>query len=406
MAAGFACGTAAPVAVRVAACGVAESIDGVRWTKPELGLVEFGGSSANNIYVIGQPQTYTPFVDPNEKNPARRYKSAVSTMRIETGFAHSSDGVRWTPFRDGAPITGRASDTISQVIWDPFARVYRLYTRTDFGSGGGSGEVRGTRDMVAPADADLADPGSWKKVREWCLGWERGDRQYHRRRQIYSLNGWIHAGVQFGLLWTLEWPGGDELMESFLATTRGDRPWNLEWVYADRPFLQRGKAGAFDCRWIQCAPRIETFEDSHWIYYVGLARSHNGEVSPELDGPAGGIGLAKLRLDGFVFLEAAGKTDVAGAAGSVTTKLFRLVGNSVLVNVAAPRGEIAVEILEESGKPIAGFGAADAMIGKGVDDLRWRPRWRDRDNLSSLAGRAVQLRFCLVNARLYSFQVR
>ncbi|HJN08655.1 MAG: hypothetical protein QGH33_00865 [Pirellulaceae bacterium] len=175
----------------------ADSEDGLEWKKPSLGLIEHQGNRNNNIYVLGQPQAFTPFVDPNETDPARRYKSAVNSLRIDTALAHSPDGLSWTQFRDGAAITGRASDTISQVLWDPFAKVYRLYTRTDYGTSK-TGEVRGTRDMVATADADLSDPKSWRKIREWCLGWETKppvvangsaksrdrDPDYHRRRSF------------------------------------------------------------------------------------------------------------------------------------------------------------------------------------------------------------------------------
>ncbi|MDP7016703.1 MAG: hypothetical protein QGG36_12945, partial [Pirellulaceae bacterium] len=276
----------------------AESRDGLTWEKPSLELVEYKGGRANNIFVVGQPQAFTPFVDPNESDRTRRYKSAVNSLRIDTALAHSPDGLRWTQYRNGAAITGRASDTISQVLWDPYARVYRLYTRTDYGAGK-TGEVRGTRDMIADADADLSDPNSWRKVREWCLGWEtkppvvadgkpatrKRDSDYHRQRQLYSVNGWVHEGVQFALIWALETGADDrgvrELMNAYLATTRGEEPWNLDWVYRGEPLIRRGQPGTFDCRWIQPAPNVVTWNDRHWLFYVGLARSHAGEWSPQ-----------------------------------------------------------------------------------------------------------------------------
>ena len=375
----------------------AESSDGVQWYKPELGLIEYHGSEANNIYVIGQPQAYTPFVDLRETDPAKRFKSAVSTTRIDTALAYSADGLHWKLYRNGAAVTGRASDTISQVLWDRFAGVYRLYTRTDFGSGGGSGEVRGTRDLVAAAAADLSDPQSWRKVREWCLGWERGDRQYHRQRQIYSLNGWVHENVQFALIWTLE-TGADEVMDYYLATTRGEQPWNLRWVYSSQPFIQRGAEGAFDCRWIQPAPSIVTWQDQHWIYYVGLAKSHRGTWSPRVDGPRGGIGLATLRLDGFVSWSA------DNTPGTVVTKPFLVEGNRLEVNVNAARGVFRVEILAASGEPLFGFSGKDATTYSNVDDIRLSPRWSRK--FAEINGQTIKLRFHLRRAGLFSFQVK
>ena len=398
----------------------AESEDGLKWKKPSLGLVEHQGNRDNNIYVLGQPQAFTPFVDPNETDPARRYKSAVNSLRIDTALAHSPDGLSWTQFRDGAAITGRASDTISQALWDPFAKVYRLYTRTDYGTSK-TGEVRGTRDMVAAADADLSDPKSWRKIREWCLGWEMKppvvadgsaksrdrDPDYHRRRQLYSVNGWIHEGVQFALIWALETgaeeTGIRETMNAYLATTRDNKPWNLEWIYGDQPLIPRGEPGQFDCRWIQPAPSVVTWNDRHWLYYAGLARSHAGQWSPEVTGPKGGIGLATIRRDGFVSLNAGARR------ASITTKPLQFQGNRLAINaVTAPTGSVRVEIQNAAGQPFSGFTLADNTADDHYeisgDKIRHTVRWKTGDNVTQFAGKPMRLHIEMTDADLYSIQ--
>lgn len=374
----------------------AESADGVNWRKPKLGLIEHRGSRDNNIYVLGQPQAFTPFVDPNAADPTKRYKSAVNSLRIDTALAHSPDGLKWTQYRDGAAITGRASDTISQVLWDPFAKVYRLYTRTDYGTSQ-TGEVRGTRDMIAAADADLSNPNSWQKIREWCLGWERGDRDYHHQRQLYSVNGWIYEGVQFGLIWALEMNDG-ETMNAYLATTRGDKPWNLEWIYGDRPLIAQGETGRFDCRWIQPAPNIVTWNNRHWIYYAGLARSHDGQWSPRIDGPKGGIGLATIRLDGFISLTGRDTPVV------VTTKAVRFDGDRLSINCSTTaKGSMRVALHNAAGQPIPGFSLAECLEFSG-DAIDHTVNWKQGSDVSKLAGKPVRLRFMLRDVDLYSFR--
>ncbi|MEE3371515.1 MAG: hypothetical protein VX346_19440 [Planctomycetota bacterium] len=384
----------------------AESDDGLKWNKPSLGLIEHQGTRQNNIYVLGQPQAYTPFVDPNETNPARRYKSAVSSLRIDTALAHSPHGLVWTPYRGGAAITGRASDTISQVLWDPFARVYRLYTRTDYGTSQ-TGEVRGTRDMIAASDADLSDPKSWRKVRQWCLGWERGDREYHKVRQLYSVNGWIYEGVQFALIWALELGAVDlsagekavrETMNAYLATTRDGKPWSLEWIYDNRPLFPRGESGRFDSRWIQPAPNIITWKDKHWLYYAGLARSHNGQWSPHITGAKGGIGLATIRRDGFISLHAGARSV------SVTTKALCFRGNTLTINaITAPTGDLRAEMQDAAGKPFSGFTLADCEKITG-DDIDRVVRWKKGSDVSRLAGKPIRIRFALRGADLFSMK--
>ena len=68
----------------------AESKDGVNWTKPELGLVEFNGNKKNNICLIEGPVHSMTRVDdflsvlyePDDPDPSRRYKVALSLIHI------------------------------------------------------------------------------------------------------------------------------------------------------------------------------------------------------------------------------------------------------------------------------------------------------------------------------------
>ena len=61
----------------------AESVDGMQWTKPELGLVDFNGNKRNNICLIeGDPFSLTRvddflsvLFDPQDPDPDRRYKA-------------------------------------------------------------------------------------------------------------------------------------------------------------------------------------------------------------------------------------------------------------------------------------------------------------------------------------------
>ena len=56
----------------------AESPDGIRWTKPNLGLVQVDGSTANNIILVGA-RSFCPFIDNRSDVPApQRYKANVS----------------------------------------------------------------------------------------------------------------------------------------------------------------------------------------------------------------------------------------------------------------------------------------------------------------------------------------
>jgi hypothetical protein len=81
----------------------AESRDGVNWTRPPLGLVEFRGSKQNNIVWMGQEAlAFAPFLDTNPAAPDHeRYKATAATLLpgrkqyALVGFT-SPDGLRWT----------------------------------------------------------------------------------------------------------------------------------------------------------------------------------------------------------------------------------------------------------------------------------------------------------------------
>ena len=64
-------------------------------------------------------------------------------MQVQTCLSTSPDGIHFMPANNGTPVTGRAADTYSQLVWDTSASRYLLYTRTDFGTDGedlGEGE--------------------------------------------------------------------------------------------------------------------------------------------------------------------------------------------------------------------------------------------------------------------------
>ena len=115
----------------------------------------------------------------------------------------------------------------------------------------------------------------------------------------------------------------------------------------------------------------------------------------------GSLGLAWLRLDGFVALEAADE------AGTITTKPFPLEGKHLELNVdARDHGMVRVELLDEAGQPMDGFSGDHAEWFRGVDQLRFQPVWTSQADLATFKGKTIRLKIHLKNARLYAFHVR
>jgi hypothetical protein len=378
------------------------------FTKP--GQVGFAFSESRDGLKFSDPvdvtglhgTTYSVTIDDHESDPRHRYKAAFDADNNGAGLAYSEDGIHFNLYNNGKPVTGRAPDTYNQILWEEAAKTYRLFTRTDFGTGGGPGEVRGTRSMTNP---DVKrNPTAWKLVRSWKL-------DEPKRRQVYALTDWIYEGVHFGLASIYEYPGdfseGEktdhvkrherDVMNYYIMTSRDGDSWDLQWVNSGQPIIPRGGDGSFDKDIVFPSSQIVTHDDRHWIYYIGGNERHGeGSVMPDKDRA---IGLATLPLDRFVGLQA--KTQ----PGTVTTRQFQLDGANLLINADCHGGRCVVEVLDAGGKALAGFAHADAHPVVQQDDIRIPVRWKESPDLSSLVGQTVRLRFHLQDATLYAFQV-
>ena len=118
-------------------CCYAESDDGIRWRKPELGLYEFNGSKKNNIIMIPGPVGSVK-VDPGhpavfkDENPAAKPDAQYKAIFRSSGLLpyKSPDGFRWSPMTEQPILQGLgAFDSQNLAFWDPSIRKYRAYWR-------------------------------------------------------------------------------------------------------------------------------------------------------------------------------------------------------------------------------------------------------------------------------------
>jgi len=107
----------------------AESNDGLEWRLPELGLVDIGGSKANNIVKTG---AYCLFLVDHGRDwpaPSQRYV-LLYTGAASFSAAYSPDGLHWTDhptnplYKDDKEVM---EDKLSG-CWDPLRKCYILTT--------------------------------------------------------------------------------------------------------------------------------------------------------------------------------------------------------------------------------------------------------------------------------------
>jgi len=108
------------------------------------------------------------------------------------------------------------------------------------------------------------------------------------------------------------------------------------------------------------------------------------------------IGLARIRLDGFVSL------DARDEKGILTTRPLVFDGNHLVINADATDGSLAVEIQDAAGSAIDGYALSDCRP-LNADAVRHTVRWSGGAALGTLSRQPVRLRFVLKNAKLYAF---
>ena len=96
------------------------------------------------------------------------------------------------------------------------------------------------------------------------------------------------------------------------------------------------------------------------------------------------LGLATLRLDGFVSVQSAGFTE-----GVVVARPYHWSACELRVNVQSPTSDLKVQLQDETGRPFDGFstGEMEAVRTDAVDaPVSWKGKGRD---LRELTGRMV-----------------
>jgi hypothetical protein len=212
----------------------------------------------------------------------------------------------------------------------------------------------------------------------------------------HNMFGLTPAAIDAG---TAQSPWLDRMDVQLLWSRDGQR---FERVGSRRVFLPNGPEGSWDADMVYTvqAPIVREDLGEIWIYYEGFGGHH--WFSQRGEQQRGQVGLAVLRLDGFV--------SVTGR-GALTTKPLTFEGNRVSINATGVDryaggnyGTLRVEILDgETCRPVPGFARADCDVFGG-DSVRHIVTWKGSADVGGLEGKQVSLRFHLDKAKLFAFQ--
>jgi len=391
---------------------LATSGDGLHWEKPALGLVEYKGSRDNNIILDGLLSWV--FYEPDEPDPNRRYK-AIGWGPNEWPFgyraAFSPDGINWLwPSQDRAFV----GNDECQVAFDESSGRYVAFPKISTkvaGTDRRSFAVTFSNDFLTwdfldwgkPRRAVVPDETDDLLSRERVAAFAASGHMEHAHEilydqvhaQFYNFAGFPYGSRYVGILSVYDVIHGtyDGPIYLELLSSSDCIQWNR--VCGREIFMSLGAEGSFDCGMLFPSSRPVIRDDEIWLYYSGFNATHDSTLGRRKNGAA--VGLATLRLDGWVSLEA--QQDW----GSVRTKPFELHGSRLFVNLDAPGGELRAEILNpQSHRPVPGFTQADSLPVTG-DTLRGPVQWQSNADLSTLEGKAIEVRFLLRRGNLYAF---
>ena len=372
----------------------AESTDGgIKWTEPDLGIHDVPEMPKGNVVLDMSEDTFlvthnfTPFIDTRPGIPDdERYKGLGGGRYPPKNWANwktpderqglrekygpgglkafaSADGLRWKLLRKEPVLSEDLGSFDSQNVafWSAAEGQYVAYFR--FFKNGVRAIRRSTsKDFLTwtePVDMEANVPGEHL--------YTSLTQPYFRAPHIYialPTRFQSRAGAITDIVFMATRPGSTRyhrhFKEAFIRPGLGARGWGNRANYLTLNAVQTGPS-----------------QMSMFMY---------------------GGGHYVMRLDGFISVHAGYEE------GEFITKPFRFSGSALEINYSTSgAGRVRVELQDESGEPLPGFGLDECDVIYG-DDIARIAKWKESADVSSLAGKAVRLRFIMNEADLFSLK--
>ncbi|MFO0922536.1 MAG: hypothetical protein U0905_08645 [Pirellulales bacterium] len=376
--------------------GYAESQDGIQWTKVVQNVISYEGQATN--FVVSDLDAnrtgghcHNPSVidrgtqvDPRRRYVLYGYDGSVSQPRV----AYSADGLHWRYAESKGLFS--SSDVVN-FGWDPYAQRYYCTWKTR------------NRRGRAVGLALSQDGESWHKLYDGPIF--VADDLDPDDTQIYGMPVFAYQGMYIGLPWMYRaryFRHGEysipKLHEAQADSSRKmevQLAWSWDMVNWTRPkqrdeFLPLGPKDAWDDGMIVTAKAPIVMGDQLYFYYGGADEVHDDKRAQA------GIGLAKLRLDGFCSME-------TEKEGWLRTRREVMRSPSIWINAkTAPGGSVVAELLDRKNRVIEGFSKEDCHAFEG-DAVRHTLTWTKKELPKKAMESDVKIRFWLRNAQLYSY---
>ncbi|MBN2309626.1 MAG: hypothetical protein JXR94_11675 [Candidatus Hydrogenedentes bacterium] len=371
---------------------IAESRDGIHWTKPTLGLFEVQGTKDNNVILARHRacHNFAPFRDTKpDTPPEERYKALGGTGDPGLIALVSPDGIRWRELQRDPVITKGAFDSQNNAFWSQSEVTYVCYFRV-------------FRDNVRwIARTTSVDFIHWSDPVDLTLDGKPREHLYTNQIVPYPRAPHIYVGfptrffpgrrvitpAEAKAIDTPEtWGYANDCTDILLCSARTGAQLNRTFMEA---FIRPG----LDLRnWTSRANYAVRGVVQTGLQELSFYIKHNAGY------PTSHIRRYAIRPDGLVSVHG------PYTGGEMITRLLQFAGTRLALNYStSAAGSLKVEVQSAEGRPIPGFTLNDCpeIIG---DRLEHVVVWKGADSVSRLAGKPVRLRFVLRDADLFSLQ--
>lgn len=311
-------------------------------------------------------------------------------------FCQSGDGIHWQQTGET-----RAMGDNTTFFYNPFRKKWVFSLRT-FSKLDSRVRTRGYCERE-----HFLEDGGWKEedIRFWARTdiFDRPDPELGYYTQIYNLDAVAYESIMLGVYSVFMGPpnfvcgrtGMPKINDLKLGFSRDGFHFSRG-EYGD--FLASSRTpGTWDYGYLHPAGGICTVqEDELYFYYSAFSGDSPQFGHHKYSG--GGVGLAKLRRDGFACMY-----DKDGAGGSLTTEVLACSGEYFFVNADCRGGSLRAELLDEAGKVIPAYSRDKCQVVC-QDGTKQQVTWDGAPVLKGLPEK-IRVRFLLNHARLYAFWI-
>lgn len=361
------------------------SVDGINWVKPSLDIVE-----GTNIVLDNDKGTHGPtvIIDDVDPDPQKRFKLAMAPYvhRCKLVIYTSPDGIHWKPFNDGNPVIDVHSDCHIGFYRDPVTGHYRVTFRT---------RVPDRRVWVS----ESLDLVNWTRP---VLAIEPGPEDLCNT-QFYGMQmtpygayimGWISVYNTFDYKVDPNFNKMAGTMDVELAYSRDGFGWHR--CFPGQKFIPHGGPDDWDAQCLIPASTAIYRPEGIYFYFSGSPYDHSGPIRIPYDEIADEcIGMATLRPDGFVELEA--REEVC----EFMTRPFMVREGDIYLNASANEGYVKVEVCDTKGEAIEGFAFQNCKPFTG-DSTVYKVCWDGMPDPKKICGQVIRLKVRAKNAKIYS----